>query len=152
MGNTTIDNLPATISVSPTSDYIELAQWVGGTSYVSKRVTINQIGLSSNMWPGGTAGQVQYYTGTGYGGFTVSGDGTLNTSTGALTITKTNGVPLGALATLSTLPLPTASTLGGVESASAPANSFMTGIDTTGTPQFGSAMPIAAAMAVIFGA
>jgi hypothetical protein len=36
--------------------------------------------------PGGSTGQVQYKTGTGFGGFTLSGDATLDTSTGALTI------------------------------------------------------------------
>ena len=36
--------------------------------------------------PGGTGGQVQYNAGTVLGGFTVSGDGTLNTLTGALTV------------------------------------------------------------------
>lgn len=53
----------------------------------------------SNITPGGTAGQIQYNTGTGFGGFTVDGDGTLNTSTGSLIVTKTNGIPLTSAAT-----------------------------------------------------
>lgn len=50
--------------------------------------------------PGGTNGQVQFNNAGAFGGFTVSGDGTLNTSTGALVVTKTNGVSFGALATV----------------------------------------------------
>ncbi len=49
---------------------------------------------------GGTSGQVQYNNAGSVAGFTVSGDGTLNTSTGALTISKTGGVAFGPLATL----------------------------------------------------
>jgi hypothetical protein len=50
--------------------------------------------------PGGTIGQVQYNAGSGnFGGFTVSGDGTLNTSTGTITINKTNGASFAASAT-----------------------------------------------------
>lgn len=50
--------------------------------------------------PGGTTGQVQYNAGSNtFGGFTVSGDGTLDTSTGALVVTKTNGVSFAASAT-----------------------------------------------------
>ena len=50
--------------------------------------------------PGGSSGQVQYNNLGAFGGFTVSGDGTLNTSTGALTVTKTSGTSFGALATI----------------------------------------------------
>lgn len=46
--------------------------------------------------PGGSSGQVQYNNAGVFGGFTVSGDGTLSTSTGALTVTKLNGVSPGA--------------------------------------------------------
>lgn len=50
--------------------------------------------------PGGTTGQVQYNAGSNtFGGFTVSGDGTLDTSTGALVVTKTNGTSFSGLAT-----------------------------------------------------
>ena len=47
----------------------------------------------------GTSGQVQFNNSGVLGGFTVSGDGTLNTATGAITITKTNGVSFAASAT-----------------------------------------------------
>lgn len=41
--------------------------------------------------PGGSSGQVQYNNAGAFGGITVNGDGTLNTGTGALIVTKTNG-------------------------------------------------------------
>ena len=46
-----------------------------------------------NQWPS------QYNAFGSFGGFTVGGDGTLNTTTGALTVTKTNGTSFSALAT-----------------------------------------------------
>jgi hypothetical protein len=53
--------------------------------------------------PGGTTGQAQYNAGSGnFGGFTVGGDGTLNTSTGALAVTKTGGVSFAPSATTDT--------------------------------------------------
>jgi hypothetical protein len=55
--------------------------------------------------PGGAANQIQYNNGAGgFAGFTMSGDGTLVASTGAITITKTNGVNFGPYATATTLP------------------------------------------------
>jgi hypothetical protein len=48
---------------------------------------------------GGSSGQIQFNNAGPLGGFTMGGDGTLNTATGALTVTKTSGVPLGAAAT-----------------------------------------------------
>lgn len=49
--------------------------------------------------PGGSSGQVQYNNSGSFGGFTVGGDGTLNTGSGALVVTKTNGVNFGNFAT-----------------------------------------------------
>lgn len=51
--------------------------------------------IVSAFSPGGTSGQVQYNNAGAFGGFTVSGDGTLVTSTGVLTVTKLNGVSPG---------------------------------------------------------
>lgn len=48
----------------------------------------------------GTSGQIQYNNSGVFGAFTVSGDGTINTSTGILTITGTGGIPFGPLSTL----------------------------------------------------
>jgi hypothetical protein len=63
---------------------------------------IPQAGAATNSGgtPGGTSGQLQYNNSGAFGGVTVSGDGTLNTSTGALTVTKTGGTAFGALATV----------------------------------------------------
>lgn len=47
---------------------------------------------------GGTSGQVQYNNSGSLGGFTVGGDGTLNTSTGALTISSYGGTAFGTMA------------------------------------------------------
>ena len=67
--------------------------------------------------PGGTSGQVQYNNSGSFGGFTVSGDGTLNTSTGALVVTKINGTTPGnsctnqAVTAISSSAVPTCTTL-----------------------------------------
>ncbi len=50
--------------------------------------------------PGGSSGQIQYNSSGSFGGFTASGDATINTSTGAVTVSKTGGTAFGALATL----------------------------------------------------
>jgi hypothetical protein len=49
------------------------------------------VGAGGGTPPGGSAGQVQFNAGgTGFGGFTVSGDATLNTATGVLTLAAVN--------------------------------------------------------------
>ena len=52
--------------------------------------------------PGGTSGQVQWNNSGSFAGFTMSGDCTLVTSTGAITCTKTNGSAFVASATTDT--------------------------------------------------
>jgi hypothetical protein len=52
--------------------------------------------------PGGTAGQIQFDNAGAFGGFTASGDATINTSTGAVTVTKTGGVGFAPSATTDT--------------------------------------------------
>jgi hypothetical protein len=49
--------------------------------------------------PGGTSSQVQFNNSGAFGGFTVSGDSTLNTATGVMTNTGMNGVQYSTLAT-----------------------------------------------------
>ncbi len=51
---------------------------------------------------GGTNGQVQYNNAGALGGFTVGGDATLNTGTGALTVSKIGGVSVSLGGTLTT--------------------------------------------------
>jgi hypothetical protein len=61
----------------------------------SVKISGNQIKSFANV-PGGTAAQVQFNDNGAFNGFTVSGDGTLVTSTGALTISKLGGVPVSS--------------------------------------------------------
>lgn len=67
----------------------------GVQSDTSVKVSGNQIKSFANV-PGGTAAQVQFNDNGAFGGFTVSGDGTLDTSTGALTVSKLGGVPVSS--------------------------------------------------------
>ena len=46
--------------------------------------------------PGDGAGSIQFNDSGTFGGFNVSGDGTLVTSTGVLTISKINSVPVSS--------------------------------------------------------
>jgi hypothetical protein len=55
--------------------------------------------------PGGSDGQVQYNNSGVFAGFTLGGDATLTPSTGAIHVTKTNGVSFSALATASAVAL-----------------------------------------------
>jgi len=78
------------------------ATTLGGTEVVygvqstnSVKISANQIKLFSNV-PGGSSAQVQFNDNGAFGGFTVSGDGALDTSTGALTISKIGGVPVSS--------------------------------------------------------
>lgn len=52
--------------------------------------------------PGGTSGQIQYNNAGTFSGFTASGDATINTGTGAISVTKTGGVNFAASATTDT--------------------------------------------------
>ena len=65
---------------------------VTGLQAATKTYVDNALGTGA----GGTNGQVQYNNSGAFGGFTVSGDGTLNTSTGALAVTKLNGTSPGS--------------------------------------------------------
>lgn len=52
--------------------------------------------LGAGGTPGGSSGQIQYNNAGVLGGFTASGDATINTATGAVAVTKLNGVSPGA--------------------------------------------------------
>jgi hypothetical protein len=56
------------------------------------------LGSGGGGTPGGTSGQIQYNNGGSFGGLTIGGDATLNSGTGALTVTRSNGVAFGTLA------------------------------------------------------
>jgi hypothetical protein len=67
------------------------------------KVNQNFTEVYANATPGGSVGQIQYKLGgTSFGGFTASGDATVNTTSGAVTVTKTNGVAFAASATTDT--------------------------------------------------
>lgn len=59
------------------------------TDNTTKSITINAAGGGGGT-PGGSSGQVQYNNAGSFGGFTVGGDATLNTGTGALTLATAN--------------------------------------------------------------
>lgn len=52
--------------------------------------------------PGGTNGQIQYNNNGAFGGFTASGDATVNTTTGSVAVGKTGGVAFAPSATTDT--------------------------------------------------
>ena len=69
------------------------------------KVSIDQIKTYVGASPSGSFGSLQFNNAGAFGGVVISGDGTLNTITGSLTITKTGGIAFGVLATLSTVAL-----------------------------------------------
>ena len=85
---------------------ISLAAGSGATLWAStpinwyRLVTPGSPAVSTT--PGGTPGQIQYDNAGAFGGFTASGDATINTSTGAVTVTKTNGTAFAPSATTDT--------------------------------------------------
>lgn len=72
--------------------HLNLCYW-NGSSYTN--IPISGGGSTS---PGGSPGQVEYNNAGVFGGFTVNGDGTLNTATGALAVTSSGGVAFGTAA------------------------------------------------------
>lgn len=87
---------PGGLSVPSCGGASNALTWTSGTGFGCN--TISGGGGS----PGGSSGQIQYNNSGAFGGFAVSGDGTLNTGTGALVVTKTNGSNFAASATTDT--------------------------------------------------
>lgn len=98
LGNaTSATAAPTAVPMPSCSGANQALNWTSGTG--AGCVTISGGGGS----PGGSSGQVQYNNSGAFGGFTLGGDATLNTGTGALTVTKTNGTAFGSLATESAI-------------------------------------------------
>ena len=115
---------------------------------------LKDCGPIANITPGGSSGMVQYNNAGTFGGFTVSGDGTLNTGTGALTISSIGGdavnlggtlttaaafTQAGAFATTLTstgatnVTLPTTGTLATIAGSEALTNKTVNGLTVTAT-------------------
>lgn len=67
----------------------------GVQSSASVKISGNQIKTFTNV-PGGSLNQIQWNSNGAFGGFTVTGDGTLDPSTGVLTVTSSNGSPISS--------------------------------------------------------
>ena len=89
MADQTLPSLPAATTLSGT----EVVYGVQSTASV--KISANQIKTFSNV-PGGTTTQVQFNDNGAFGGFTLGGDGSVDTATGALTISKIGGVPFSS--------------------------------------------------------
>ncbi len=57
--------------------------------------------------PGGSSGQIQYNNAGSFGGFTASGDATVNTGTGAVTVAKVNGITISGTPAVGYVPTAT---------------------------------------------
>src|SRR5882724_1236986 len=79
-------NGQASITINVAGAYIFIVPSPSGYS-----ATIIQ--TTSGTPPGGTSGQIQYNNAGAFGGFTTSGDATINTGTGALTLATVLGTP-----------------------------------------------------------
>lgn len=80
-----------------------LSSCSGSTNALTYNTGTHQFGcntISGGGSPGGSSGQLQYNNSGAFGGVpAINGDGTLNTTTGALAVTKTAGTPFAASAT-----------------------------------------------------
>ena len=63
---------------------------------------VNGVAVATGGTPGGVNGAIQYNNSGNFGGFIVTGDCTINTSTGVEICLGTNGVPFGTAATINT--------------------------------------------------
>lgn len=72
---------------SPIPDCHSTNQALTGTA---SNQTFGCVTISGTGSPGGTSGQIQYNNAGAFGGFTMSGDATSNTTTGALTLSPVN--------------------------------------------------------------
>lgn len=84
--------------------------------------------------PGGTSGQVQYNNSGVFGGFTASGDATINTGTGAVAVTQIGGVSVNLGGAFSTSgAFTTAITVTGATTVTLPTSGVLLGSLVAGT-------------------
>jgi Pectate lyase superfamily protein len=106
-------------------------------------------GALRNMWPGDGITIIVYSTALPAGEFT----GFLSINFGEVSSISGYAATVSPVTvSASELPTPTGSTLGGVLSASAGANQFMTGINTSGAPTFGYPLGSTVANVMLYGA
>lgn len=84
-GNATASTAAHTdVAVPSCSGAANALQWVSGTGFQCGTIS------GGSATPGGTSGQIQYNNAGAFGGFTMSGDATVNTGTGAITLATVN--------------------------------------------------------------
>ena len=125
----------------------DCAHWVDATHVGDAGSPCGSGGTGGS--PGGVNGSIQFNNLGSFGGFTASGDATINTSTGAVTVSKTGGVAFAPSATVDTtnagnissgvlpagrLPVPSATSLGGVQSVVTTSHEWVDSISTLGVP------------------
>jgi hypothetical protein len=90
------------IDAGATNTSVSLAAGSGASFWASTPSNWYHLVSASGGTPGGSAGQIQFDNGGVFGGFTASGDATINTSTGAVSVTKTGGTAFAPSATTDT--------------------------------------------------
>lgn len=96
-------------STAPANEFVTGVDLAGNLTHSGGATTVNgqtcAIGGACSIpvgVPVGTSGQIQYNNSGAFGGFTASGDATINTSTGNVIVTKTNGIGFSPSATTDT--------------------------------------------------
>jgi hypothetical protein len=105
IGQTRISQMPQAGALTGTELLPVLqngANAVTTPSQLAQYVNITLCNTTSGVPAGGSAGQLEFNNAGVLGGFTLSGDATLNTATGALTVTATNGQAFTPSATTDT--------------------------------------------------
>jgi hypothetical protein len=74
----------------------------GADSQVAASPSVYSVSTVAAALVGGSNGQLQYNNSGAFGGFTLGGDGTINTGTGALTVSKIGGVSVSLAGSLTT--------------------------------------------------